>query len=125
MERRPPTSERVTAPLLSLPWIRYFIAFHPLDALKEQEEKLARKLETVKKIINRREFVDVDYSIFQGMKGDADTLAGLVLEVNGEIPVKNDKLIIKGFELTITAADDRRIKKIKVKTLPHSIETKQ
>ena len=61
--------------------------------------------------------VDVEYGIFQDIKGDADTLAGLVLEINGEIPVKNDKLKIERFEFTITAADDRRIKKIKVKIL--------
>lgn len=76
-------------------------------------------------IVDFCKVVDIDYSVFHEIKGDADTLAGLVLEVNGEIPVKNDKMTIKDFEFTITAADDRRIKKIKVKTLPQSNRTKQ
>ncbi len=52
--------------------------------------------------------------IFDGIKGDADTLAGLILELRGEIPAKNEKIICKDFKFTIEAVDNRRIKQIKV-----------
>ena len=52
--------------------------------------------------------------IFNDVKGDADTLAGLILELKGEIPVKNEKISCKNFKFTIEAVDHRRIKQIKV-----------
>lgn len=52
--------------------------------------------------------------IFDEHKGDADTLAGLILELKGEIPVVNEKLTCKNFEFSIESVDNRRIKKIKV-----------
>ncbi|MEN6456480.1 MAG: transporter associated domain-containing protein, partial [Prolixibacteraceae bacterium] len=47
-------------------------------------------------------------------KGDADTLAGLILEIKGEIPALNEKIRFKNFLFSIDAADNRRIKKISV-----------
>jgi putative hemolysin len=52
--------------------------------------------------------------VFDEIRGDADTLAGLILEYEGEIPEKNKKIIYKQFEFTIESADNRRIKKIRV-----------
>lgn len=66
-------------------------------------------------IIDFCKVVDVDYSTFSEIKGDADTIAGLILEINGEIPVKNDEIKVANFDFIVTAADDRRIKKIKVR----------
>ncbi len=57
---------------------------------------------------------DLDENIFESVKGDADTLAGLILEMKGEIPQKNDKVKYKNFEFKVTAVDARRIKKIQV-----------
>lgn len=66
-------------------------------------------------IVDFCKVIDVDYSTFSEIKGDADTIAGLILEINGEIPVKNDEIKIANFDFIVTAADDRRIKKIKVR----------
>lgn len=53
-------------------------------------------------------------SLFDDIKGEADTLAGLILELKGEIPAKNDIINCKNFVFTIDSVDNRRIKKIKV-----------
>lgn len=53
-------------------------------------------------------------NIFDDVKGDADTLAGLILELRGEIPMLHEKIICKHFNFTIDGVDNRRIKKIKV-----------
>ncbi|TKG88916.1 gliding motility-associated protein GldE [Puteibacter caeruleilacunae] len=52
--------------------------------------------------------------IFDQIKGDADTLAGLILEIKGDIPEKNETITYGNFLFSIEAADDRRIKQIKV-----------
>lgn len=55
----------------------------------------------------------VDDDVFDKVKGDADTLAGLILELRGEIPEKNDLLSYKNFVFEVLEVDNRRIKSIK------------
>jgi putative hemolysin len=55
-----------------------------------------------------------DNNVFDEVKGDADTLAGLILELKGEIPIIQEKISYKKFHFTIEAVDNRRIKQIKV-----------
>ena len=57
---------------------------------------------------------DLHEDFFDSVKGDADTIAGLILEVKGEIPRKNDKVRFKNFDFKVTLVDVRRIKKIQV-----------
>lgn len=59
--------------------------------------------------------MSVDDTIFNDVKGDADTLAGLILELNEVFPHVHDKIKCKNFEFIIHALDNRRIKQIKVK----------
>ncbi len=54
---------------------------------------------------------------FESQKGDAESLAGFFLEHSGSFPAKNDQIKIKGFKLTATALDGKRIKKIRVERL--------
>jgi gliding motility-associated protein GldE len=54
---------------------------------------------------------------FDSVKRDADTLAGLLLELKGEIPTKNETLSFGKFEFKIKSADNRRIKQIFVKEI--------
>jgi putative hemolysin len=58
--------------------------------------------------------LSIDADIFEEVRGDADTLAGLILEVKGEIPIINEKLNIDKYTFTIVSSDKRRIKKVKV-----------
>lgn len=52
--------------------------------------------------------------VFDEYKGDADTLAGLILELKGEIPLPHEKLECENFVFSIESVDNRRIKKIEV-----------
>jgi putative hemolysin len=58
--------------------------------------------------------LNLSHDVFDDIRGDADTLAGLILEYEGEIPEKNKKIFYKQFEFKIESADNRRIKQIKV-----------
>jgi len=59
--------------------------------------------------------IDIDDDVFDEVKGDADTLAGLILEMKGEIPHKKEVFEYHGYEFVIEAVDNRRIKKIRFK----------
>ena len=58
--------------------------------------------------------VKIDDSVFNEVKGESDTLAGLVLEILGKLPDKGEKVDWGDFSFTIDAVDNRRIKRIKV-----------
>lgn len=51
---------------------------------------------------------------FEQVRGEADTLAGLIIELSGKIPEKNESLVYKKFIFRIESRDARRIKKVKV-----------
>jgi len=55
-----------------------------------------------------------DDSIFDEIKGDSDSLAGVILELEGEIPEKNTKITYKNFDFYIRKVDKRRIQSIQV-----------
>lgn len=57
---------------------------------------------------------ELDDTFFDDVKGEADTLAGLILEMKGEFPTPNEKIEFNEIEFTIELMDKRRIKKIKV-----------
>jgi CBS domain containing-hemolysin-like protein len=48
------------------------------------------------------------------MQGEADTLAGLILEIEGRIPEIGFKFDFEKFQMEITDADTKRIKEVKV-----------
>lgn len=55
-----------------------------------------------------------DETVFDEVRNDSDTLAGLVIEIAGKIPVKNEKLIHQHFTFVVEAADKRRVKRVKL-----------
>lgn len=64
-------------------------------------------LKDIYKILN------FDNSVFDEIKGDADTLAGLILEIKGNFPSLYDIIKYKNITFIIEEIDNRRIKKIK------------
>lgn len=56
-----------------------------------------------------------EINVFDKVKGEADTLAGLILEIKGEIPMKNDVIEYSNFVFNITSVDNRRIKEVNVR----------
>jgi gliding motility-associated protein GldE len=52
--------------------------------------------------------------LFEEQKGDAETLAGFLLELKGKIPKKGEKVRFEQYLFTVEAADKRRVKRIKV-----------
>ncbi|HIE16197.1 MAG TPA: CBS domain-containing protein, partial [Bacteroidales bacterium] len=61
--------------------------------------------------------IDVNPDIFEEIKGDSDTLAGLILEFKGGFPELNEVIKFKNFIFKIKSIDQRRIKEIIVETI--------
>jgi len=51
---------------------------------------------------------------FDALKGNSDTVAGLVLEIRGDIPVAGEEVACKSCTLTVTAANNRRIEQVRI-----------
>jgi len=56
-----------------------------------------------------------EINVFDKVKGEADTLAGLILEIEGEIPMKDDIIRYRNFVFNISSVDNRRIKEVEVR----------
>ena len=55
----------------------------------------------------------IDEETFDEVAGDADTLAGLLLELKGEFPVLHEKVVYDCYEFEVLEMDNRRILKVK------------
>ena len=58
--------------------------------------------------------IDVDEELFENRKGEAETLAGFILEILGNFPKKNQKISFENCLFTIESVDQKRVKQIKV-----------
>lgn len=61
--------------------------------------------------------IGFDTDVFEEIKGDADTLAGLILEIAGRIPGIDETISYEGYEFVVTEADSRRISTVRI-TVP-------
>lgn len=65
---------------------------------------------------------EIDFMIFEEHKGEAESLAGFILEILGTFP-KNKQLIkFKNLKFTIEALDKKSIKRVKLEVIPMLIE---
>lgn len=55
----------------------------------------------------------IEEELFNEIKGEADSLAGMLLEVHGRMPVNGDYIDVLTFHFKILDVDDRRISKVK------------
>ena len=58
--------------------------------------------------------MDLSSDRFDTVKGESDSLAGLVLEIAGEIPKVNDSVKVGDFEFIVLEVERNRIKKVKI-----------
>ena len=64
----------------------------------------------------------VDEDEFEKVVGDADTLAGMLLEIKGEFPALHEKVTYHNYEFEVLEMDSRRILKVKFTILPKDTE---
>jgi len=87
----------------------------------EEEEPLFKKTGKNKYLFEGKillndfyKVLDIKDDYFDEIKGEAETLAGLILVLRGKIPERGEVLKYHHFTFRIMAADTRRIKKVEV-----------
>ncbi|MEQ8362275.1 MAG: gliding motility-associated protein GldE [Cyclobacteriaceae bacterium] len=58
--------------------------------------------------------IDVESNIFDTVKGESESLGGLILEINSAMPKVADQITFDRFVFTIVSVDKRRIKRVRV-----------
>ena len=58
---------------------------------------------------------DEEEFTFEEKRGEAETLAGFLLEIAGNFPQKNIPISFINYQFTVEAFDKKRIKQIKVR----------
>ncbi len=91
----------------------------------DEEDSISKKIddqnfifEGKAMIIDACRFMDLSVDTFDQVRGDSETLAGLVLEVAGDIPVPGQELRQGDFLFKVIEVDKNRIKKIQVTIIP-------
>jgi gliding motility-associated protein GldE len=85
----------------------------------DEDETLYRRLDDNNYIFDGKillhdfcRVMGVEENIFDEVRGESETLAGLMLELTGEIPLKDQHIDYNEFSFRIEAVDKRRIKEI-------------
>ena len=63
--------------------------------------------------------LNISESIFDEVRGESDSLGGLLLELFSKFPKKGDNTSFENFKFTILSADKKRIKKVMVEMNPN------
>ena len=58
--------------------------------------------------------LEIDEDVFSDVEGDADTLAGLMLELKGDFPSVHERLEFDRYTFEVLEIEERRISKVKV-----------
>jgi gliding motility-associated protein GldE len=87
----------------------------------DEDQMLYRKLDGNKYAFEGKillndfcKILEIDEEIFEEVRGESETLAGLILELTGEIPESGQTVHYERFVFRINSADRRRIKEIYV-----------
>lgn len=59
--------------------------------------------------------------IFEAERGDADSIAGLLLEHFGTFPKLDDEFLLKGYRFKVEEMDKRRLKSVKIEILDNEL----
>ena len=86
----------------------------------DEAEEFYRKIDASTFVFDGKTLLNDFYKVtelnderFDEVKGDAETVAGLLLELKGGFPRVNDMLPCNGIEFTVLAMNKRRIKEVK------------
>jgi len=63
--------------------------------------------------------VECNEELFESLKGEAETLGGLIIEQTGRILKNNEFITIENYKLIVESSDKKRIKTVKIKILNH------
>jgi gliding motility-associated protein GldE len=66
--------------------------------------------------------VDINIGFFDEVRGESDSIGGLILELEGKMPEHGRKIRFNQFEFEVVNVDQRKINEVKVKVIKEEIE---
>jgi gliding motility-associated protein GldE len=98
----------------------------------DDDQSLFRKLDETTYIFEAKislndfcKVVNIEEDLFDEIRGESETLAGLILEMTGEIPQKDKTIKYGDFLFRIESADKRRIKEIRIEIIKKNGDIKK
>ncbi len=99
-----------------------------IDDEYDEQDKMVRKVDDDSYIFDAKiplddfcHILDIDSNLIESL-GDAETLAGLMLEIKGDFPTMKETLKFENLELRVMKMERHRIMEVKVKGLPKAAE---
>ncbi len=90
------------------------------------EESVNKKINETSYIFEGRtmindlcKYLNISVDTFDKVRGDSDSLGGMILELAGDFPKQNDVIPSGDFEFTVLEVDNNRVQKVKVDITPH------
>jgi gliding motility-associated protein GldE len=87
----------------------------------DEDERLYTKLNATTYVFEGKilltdfcKILKLNEDVFQEVEGEADTLAGMLLEIKGEFPKPGEAIDYKNYHFEVTEMDKRRILKVKL-----------
>ena len=98
----------------------------------DEEESMIKKIDEFHYIVEGKtaiidlcNFIDLPSDFFNAVKGESDTIAGLFLELAGEVPVIQQVVKYKQFSFTVVEIQKNRIHKIQLIITPVVTQTSE
>jgi putative hemolysin len=95
----------------------------------DDEESMIKKIDEFHYIVEGKtaiidlcNFIDLPSNLFDGVKGESDTIAGLFLELVGEFPALQQVVKYKQFSFTVMEIQKNRIHKIQLIITPQPLQ---
>lgn len=96
----------------------------------DEEENIVRKVDDFTWIADAKVMlpdlcraIRLPIDTFDAVKGESESLGGLVLELAGEFPQVNEKVVTGDFEFTVLEAEKARLKTVQIFINPSNVET--
>jgi gliding motility-associated protein GldE len=96
----------------------------------DEDETMFRKIDNNRYIFEGKtllndfcKIIGIEEAIFEDVRGESETLAGLMLEMIGEIPQKDKVIRFKNFIFTIESVDKRRVREVRVEIINDNEDT--
>jgi putative hemolysin len=65
-------------------------------------------------LLDMYKIMEIDEEFYEELKGDAESVAGFIIEQSGKIMRKNERLTVGDLTFTVEAADKKRVKLVRV-----------
>jgi CBS domain containing-hemolysin-like protein len=91
--------------------------FDEVDIVHTQIDEYTYVFEGKTSLLDMCKILDIDETEIENLKGDAESVAGFIIEQSGRIMRKNERITVGNLNFTVQAADKKRVKLVRVQKM--------